>query len=144
MALILTDGNNSNQSFADKVKAKKTLQPTAIDISTLPNPELIEGEPSVDIPMDFFQEGCVPFQHSFIARIDFTGLKFNEVKQNLDAQWLFSAKLTKGFLLLCLARKKIRKRYVKRKWFISQHVLRLIDWYPIFNPERQATSHAAV
>ncbi|KAI3897113.1 hypothetical protein MKW92_007088, partial [Papaver armeniacum] len=70
--LLIGDSSESNRSYADAFKQKKTLQPTKVDISSLPNPKLIEGEPSLDIPTEFFQEGCIPFQHRFIARIDHT------------------------------------------------------------------------
>ncbi|XP_026443521.1 uncharacterized protein LOC113343609 [Papaver somniferum] len=136
-------------SFADTVTGRKTLNPTTIDLSTLPNPTLKEGEPALQIPTDLYQEGCKRFQHSLIARLDFTGLKFNEVKQTLMEQWKFSSihcsfiPMSKCFFIVRLTNEADKEMIRGSKWMVNQHQLRMIDWYPGFNPEKQRTSHAA-
>ncbi|XP_026450923.1 uncharacterized protein LOC113351073 [Papaver somniferum] len=145
--VVITNPGDSNKSYVDAFKQRKPIQPTSVDVASLPNPSLIEGEPALEIPTKFFEEGCQQFQHNFIARMDYTGLKFNEMKQNLEAQWKFTAKfvpMTKGFFIIMLSSKEDKEKVRKTKWFINEHLLRLIDWYPSFNPEKQATSHATV
>ncbi|KAI3923830.1 hypothetical protein MKW98_002843, partial [Papaver atlanticum] len=136
-------------SFADTVKGRKTLNPTNIDLSALPNPTLNEGEPALEIPTDLFQEGCKRFQHSLIARLDFTGLKFNVVKQTLMEEWKFSSSqcsfipMSKGFFIVRLTTEVDKEMIRGSKWIVNQQQLRMIDWYPGFNPEKKRTSHAA-
>ncbi|KAI3843632.1 hypothetical protein MKW92_016593, partial [Papaver armeniacum] len=147
--LLIKNGSNS-QSFAEKVKVRQTIQPTAVDVSSLPNPTLINGEPSLVIPADFYQEGCKPFEYNFIARLNFTGLKFVEVKNILVTQWQLNPNsvrfmsMSKGFFVIMLRDEQTKSRIRNKKWYVNQQELRLMDWYPGFDPERQNTSHAAV
>ncbi|XP_026399717.1 uncharacterized protein LOC113295601 [Papaver somniferum] len=147
--LRITNGS-PNPTFAEKVKVRQTLQPTAVDVSSLPNPTLINGEPSLVIPTDFYQEGCKTFEFSFIARLNFKGLKFLEVKNNLVTQWQLNPNsvrfmsISKGFFVVMLRDEQTKARIRNRKWFVNQQELRLMDWYPGFDPERQNTSHAPV
>ncbi|XP_026428613.1 uncharacterized protein LOC113324505 [Papaver somniferum] len=147
--LRITNGSPT-PTFAEKVKVRQTLQPTAVDVSSPPNPTLITGEPSLVIPTDFYQEGCKPFKFSFIARLNFTGLKFLEAKNNLVTQWQLNPNsvrfmsISKGFFVVMLRDEQTKARIPNRKWFVNQQELRLMDWYPGFDPERQNTSHAPV
>ncbi|XP_026445234.1 uncharacterized protein LOC113345773 [Papaver somniferum] len=157
--MILTsvsDPSSSNQghakttTFADKVKERKTLIPTTVDLTKLSNPTLREGELALEIPSDYFQEGFKPFQHSLIARLDFTGIKFHEVKKNLEEQWQLGLNMckflpmSKGFFTIMLNYEEAKKKIHDTKWFVNQQPLRVSDWYPGFSPEKQRTSHAAV
>ncbi|XP_026400384.1 uncharacterized protein LOC113296290 [Papaver somniferum] len=143
-------GAAKTNSFVDILKGKKTLNPTTIDLSSLPNPTLKEGEPALEIPLDFFQEGCKPFKHSFIARLDFTGVKFPEVKHALVEQWKLGQDvkflpMRKGFFIIMLATAEEKERIRNGpKAIIKNKVLQIQDWYPSFNPNKQRTSRAAV
>lgn len=137
-------------SFADMVKGKKTLTPTTVDLSKLPKPTLKEGKPALEIPQEFFQEGCMKFQHSFIARLDFTGLKFSEVKKTLESQWQLERgikflPMSNGFFIIMLStaedKEQIRNGHMVK---VNNQELKLQDWYPSFNPNRQCASHAIV
>ncbi|XP_026439051.1 uncharacterized protein LOC113337642, partial [Papaver somniferum] len=153
---LVNDPSTSNQSyskklsFADTVKKRVTLNPTSVDISKLPNPTLVDGEPSLEIPNDFFQEGCKPFPNSFIARLDATGLKFNDVKKNLKDQWKLGVNrckfvpMSKGFFVIMLSSSDDKEKIRASNWFVNHHALKLIDWYSGFNSEKPKTSHVAV
>ncbi|KAI3849088.1 hypothetical protein MKW98_029013, partial [Papaver atlanticum] len=136
--------------FSDIIKSKKTLNPTSVDLSTLPNPSFKEGEPALEIPSEFFQEGCKPFQHSFIARLDFTGLKFPDVKKTLVQPWKLGHEvkfrpMSKGFFIIMLANAEDKEKIRNGpKSVVNNQTLQLQDWYLNFNPNKQRTSHAAI
>ncbi|XP_026378402.1 uncharacterized protein LOC113272820 [Papaver somniferum] len=124
---MLSDPNTSNlnqvnkKSFDETVKRRETLNPTTIDV-----------EPALEIPNDFFQEGCKPFQQSFIARLDPTGLKFFEVKKTLEEQWKLGCKfvpMTKGFFIIMLSSEADKEKIRANKWYVKEQALKLIDWY---------------
>ncbi|XP_026455748.1 uncharacterized protein LOC113356753 [Papaver somniferum] len=52
--------------------------------------------------------------------------------------------MSKGFFVVMLRDEHTKARIRNRKWFVNQQELRMMDWYPGFDPERQNTSHAPV
>ncbi|XP_026442629.1 uncharacterized protein LOC113342244 [Papaver somniferum] len=52
--------------------------------------------------------------------------------------------MSKGFFVIMLQDVETKERIRQKKWYVNQHELKLMDWYPGFDPERQKTSHANV
>lgn len=59
-------GAAKTNSFVDILKGKKIINRTTIDLSSLPNPTLKEGEPALEIPLDFFKKDV---NHSSIVSL---------------------------------------------------------------------------
>ncbi|XP_026420055.1 uncharacterized protein LOC113316036 [Papaver somniferum] len=76
-----------SRTYADQVKGKQQLPTTPIDLSSLPLPTLKEGKPAVVLPESFYLEGCDIWRFSLIGHLDFKGITFQEVKDDLEHQW---------------------------------------------------------
>ncbi|XP_026378382.1 uncharacterized protein LOC113272799 [Papaver somniferum] len=96
---VPTNTDITTVSYAEMVKGKQTLifserilgrkqhVNTKVDLCSLPNPSTNEGKPAVEIPQEYFMEGCDIWSFSLIGRIDFKGTNFNTVKNSLEQQW---------------------------------------------------------
>ncbi|XP_026433625.1 uncharacterized protein LOC113331056 [Papaver somniferum] len=154
---------NSAVSYADKVKGTKTLTfserimnnkshvITSVDLNSLPNPTTKDGKPAVEIPQDLFVEGYEIWRFSFIGRIEFKGYDFNYVKDSLEQQWKLGqgrvqfVHLNRGFFIIKLLSQEYKDRvFYEDGWMVDNHQLRLIEWYPGFDAEKQSTSRATV
>ncbi|XP_026420044.1 uncharacterized protein LOC113316025 [Papaver somniferum] len=51
--------------------------------------------------------------------------------------------MSKGFFIVRLTTESDKEMIFGSKWIVNQRQLRIIDWYPGFNQEKQRTSHAA-
>ncbi|XP_026399672.1 uncharacterized protein LOC113295556 [Papaver somniferum] len=137
-------------SFADMVKGKQIQNHSIIDISSLLNPVFHDDKPSMEIPLDFFQEGCAAWNFSLIGRLDFRVSRFTDVKKSLEDQWSLGpgrVKFTpmyKGFFIIKFSTEEDKLKIRDKTWKIDQQELHLRDWFPWFDPNKEISSHAAV
>ncbi|XP_026378412.1 uncharacterized protein LOC113272832 [Papaver somniferum] len=121
------------------------------NLLSLPDASLYEKEPALDLPLELTQEGREIFQFSLIGRLNFKGLKLNEVQKVLEAQWKLGDRrsklvpMTKGFFIIKLTTTKDKKHvWHGDTWVVQDQQLRVFNFYPNFDPERQNTSCATV
>ncbi|XP_026420110.1 uncharacterized protein LOC113316099 [Papaver somniferum] len=138
-------------AFADMVKGKKTLKPTTIDIGSLPNPIFHDNKPSMELPLEFFQEGCAIWNHSLIGRLHLKAKSFDVVTKSLEDQWNLGpgkvkfTPMNKGFFIIKFSSEEDKVKIRDGKtWKINQQELRLQDWFPWFDPDKESSSHATV
>ncbi|XP_026416465.1 uncharacterized protein LOC113311888 [Papaver somniferum] len=113
-----------------------------------------DGKPAVVIPQDYYEEGCQIWCFSLIGRLDLKGIKLNDVKINLEQQWkLGEAKvqfipMNRGFFIIKLLTQEYKENFYregnKDPWIVNEQPLRLIEWYPGFDVDKQYTSHSTV
>ncbi|XP_026445245.1 uncharacterized protein LOC113345787 [Papaver somniferum] len=91
------------------------------------------------------------FQFSLIGRLNFKGLNINEVQKVLEEQWKLGDRrcklvpMTKGFFIIKLTSAEDNERvWHGATWVVHNQQLRVYNFYPNFDPERQNTSRAAV
>ncbi|XP_026433583.1 uncharacterized protein LOC113331020 [Papaver somniferum] len=135
--------------FADLVKGKKPYMLTYSDLLSLPEASLYIEKPTLGLPIELTQEGSDIFQFSLTGRLNFKGLKLNDAKKSLEEQWGFSdgrcklVPMTKGFFIIKLTSAEDKERvWHGDSWKVQKQTLRVMNFYPNFDPERQNTSHA--
>ncbi|XP_026378409.1 uncharacterized protein LOC113272828 [Papaver somniferum] len=138
-------------TYSEKLVGKKTLPTTSYDLSSLPNPTVKEGKPSVIIPEDFYKEGCEIWKFSLIGGLDFNDLNFIDVKKTFESQWhlgdgrVHFIPMVRGFFIIKLKSQEDKdKLFDAEAWIVEHQKLSLLEWYPSFDPQRQKTSHASV
>ncbi|XP_026459758.1 uncharacterized protein LOC113360465 [Papaver somniferum] len=152
----LGDSSHPKLTFAELVmgKNKKNHVSTAIDISSLTNPTMKDGKPAIVIPQDYYEEGCQIRRFSLIGRLDLKGVKLNDIKVNLEQQWSLGETrvqfipMNRGFFIIKLLsqedKDKVYREGNKDPWIVNEQPLRLIDWYPGFDADKQCTSHSTI
>ncbi|XP_026430546.1 uncharacterized protein LOC113327584 [Papaver somniferum] len=150
------DSNHPKFTFAELVMGKhnKKQVSTTVDIGSLPNPTTRDGKPAVVIPQDYYEEGCQIWRFSLIGRLDLKGVKLIDVKKNLEQQWGLGEAgvqfipMNRGFFIIKLLtqddKDKVFKDGNKNPWIVNDQPLRLIEWYPGFDADKQCTSHSTV
>ncbi|XP_026378398.1 uncharacterized protein LOC113272815 [Papaver somniferum] len=140
-----------SRTYADQVKGKQQLPTTSIDLSSLPLPTLKEGKPAVVLPESFYLEGCDIWKFSLIGRLDFKGITFQEVKDDLEHQWQLGQgvvqliPMSRGFFTIKLQSQAAKYKLLNAEaWFFRHQKLSLIEWFPGFDAEKQRSSHASV
>ncbi|XP_026400386.1 uncharacterized protein LOC113296293 [Papaver somniferum] len=103
-------------TYADRLKGRKELPKTSVDLSSLPNPTLKDGKPSIEIPNDLYPEGCALWKFSLIGRLDFKELNFS----NEDKVKILQAE----------------------QWVVAQQKLNLMEWFPSFDADKQRSSRS--
>ncbi|XP_026459756.1 uncharacterized protein LOC113360463 [Papaver somniferum] len=138
---------NKTVSFADLVKGKKPYLLNDSDLLSLPDASLYEKELALDLPLKLTQERREIFQFSLIRRLNFKGLKLNEVQKVLEEQWKLSDRrsnlvpMTKFFFIIKLTIAEDKKHvWHGDTWVVQDQQLRVFNFYPNFDPERQNTS----
>ncbi|XP_026433433.1 uncharacterized protein LOC113330841 [Papaver somniferum] len=140
-----------SRTYADQVKGKQQLPTTSIDLSSLPLPTLKEGKPAIVLPESFYLEGCDIWKFSLIGRLDFKGITFQEVKDDLEHQWQLGQgavqliPMSRGFFTIKLQFQTAKDKLLNAEaWFFRHQKLTLIEWFPGFDAEKQRSSHASV
>ncbi|XP_026433417.1 uncharacterized protein LOC113330826 [Papaver somniferum] len=140
-----------SRTYADQVKGKQQLPTTSIDLSSLPLPTLKEGKPAIVLPESFYLEGCDIWKFSLIGRLDFKGITFQEVKDDLEHQWQLGQgavqliPMSRGFFTIKLQSQTAKDKLLNAEaWFFRHQKLTLIEWFPGFDAEKQRSSHASV
>ncbi|XP_026396025.1 uncharacterized protein LOC113290656 [Papaver somniferum] len=138
-------------TFADLVKGKKPYMLTDSDLLSLPEASSYLEEPALVLPLELTKEGSDIFQFSLIGRLNFKVLKLNEVQKSLEEQWGFGdgrcklVPMTKGFFIIKLIFAEDKERvWHGDSWKVQNQTLRVMKFYPNFDPEKQTTSHATV
>ncbi|XP_026443009.1 uncharacterized protein LOC113342809, partial [Papaver somniferum] len=149
----LFDSNSTKVlSFADMVKGKKQLPTTSVDLNMLPKHIVKDGKPALVIPRVLFFEGCEIWKYSLIGRLDFKDLDFTDVKKNLLLQWGLDdgrvqfGPMNRGFFIIKLWTQDDKEKIFRedKNWLVAQQSLKLQEWYPSFNADKQVTSHSTV
>ncbi|XP_026400463.1 uncharacterized protein LOC113296370 [Papaver somniferum] len=140
-----------SRTYADQVKGKQQLPTTSIDLSSLPLPTLKEGKPAIVLPESFYLEGCDIWKFSLIGRLDFKGITFQEMKDDLEHQWQLGQgavqliPMSRGFFTIKLQSQTAKDKLLNAEtWFFRHQKLTLIEWFPGFDAEKQRSSHASV
>ncbi|XP_026399728.1 uncharacterized protein LOC113295611 [Papaver somniferum] len=124
---------------------------TDFDLTSVPEASLYFEEPALVLPVELTQEGRDIFQFSLIGRLNFKGLKLNDVQKSLEEQWGLGdgrcklVPMTKGFFIIKLISEEDKERvWHGESWKVQNQTLRVMNFYPNFDPERKNTSHSTV
>ncbi|XP_026443139.1 uncharacterized protein LOC113343021 [Papaver somniferum] len=138
-------------TYADRLKGRKELPKTSVDLSSLPNPTLKDGKPSIEIPNELYLEGCALWKFSLIGRLDFKELNFSDVKKNLELQWQLGegrvhfVPLNRGFFIIKLLSQEDKVMILQaEQWVVAQQKLTLMEWFPSFDADKQRSSRSTV
>ncbi|XP_026448238.1 uncharacterized protein LOC113348610 [Papaver somniferum] len=136
-------------TYADRLKGRKELPKTSVDLSSLPNPTLKDGKPSIEIPNELYLEGCALWKFSLIGRLDFKELNFSDVKKNLELQWQMGegrvrfVPLNRGFFIIKLLSQEDKVKILQaEQWVVAQQKLNLMEWFPSFDADKQRSSRS--
>ncbi|XP_026399712.1 uncharacterized protein LOC113295595 [Papaver somniferum] len=139
-------------TYADRLKGRKELPKTSVDLSSLPNPTLEDGKPSIEIPNELYLEGCALWKFSLIGRLDFKELSFSDAKRNLELQWQLGegrvhfVPLNRGFFIIIklLSQEDKVKILQDEQWVVAKQKLNLMEWFPSFDADKQRSSRSTV
>ncbi|OVA06927.1 Ribonuclease H domain [Macleaya cordata] len=137
-----------SRSYADKVRPPRIL--SSVDISSLPAPSRRGDFPAILLPDDLYESCLEDLKFSLIGRLDFKTLKFEDAKSRLLQLWPLKGSckfipLGKGFFTIKLENEDDKRLvWSGGPWDVDQQYLRVREWEPCFNPEKQRVSSSFV
>lgn len=155
----INGGNNGGRSdvgirsYANIVK-KRSHEMSSIDADSLSFPPVRSstGEIVIKIPKDLSSRSKEVWKYSLVGRFNFKtlGLQFEDAKHILCNQWSLTGQVqfipwVRGYFIIKLFNEADRKRVsYEGPWKVKNQLLKVLPWTPMFNPESEKISRAAV
>ncbi|XP_026384831.1 uncharacterized protein LOC113280423 [Papaver somniferum] len=127
---------------------------SSIDADSLSYPPVRSstGEVLIKIPKDLSSRSKEVWKYSLVGRFNFKtlGLQFEEAKLILCNQWSLTGQVQfipwrRGYFIIKLFNEADRKRVsYEGPWKVKNQLLKVLPWTPMFNPESEKISRAAV